>query len=89
MACTVASVFLMRCRLSLSSSSLDSSACLPLFLGAHALQAEPELAGNGDSKPDFGIGEDVSGRIIGHELADELPLRDERYEGKCRQCLRL
>ena len=75
MACTVASVFLMRCLLSLSSNSFA-------VLGAQTLDAEAKLPGDRDSKVDVGLCENMGRGVVRHELADELAPCDQRNKSE-------
>src|SRR5262245_39865015 len=50
------------------------------FIGAFAINAEGELAGDGQAERDIVVADNVRSIEIRHELADELSTGDERDE---------
>src|SRR5690606_12754689 len=65
--------------LALAELGLDLVARL---LGAALLEAEAELAGDGDGETGLRIRDAVRHLVIGHELADHLPVGEQRDEGE-------
>src|SRR5262245_60313868 len=68
----------------LQKQLLSFLSALALVLRAHALNTEPELAGDSYGNIHVGFAESVGCRVVRHKLADELAFHGQRNESESR-----